>query len=896
MRKGMDKKTGFLADSEFSNEFFWKVVPNDAWAGKPCYIIGGGPSLEEHWPWLLPRLKGQLTIGINRAYEMFEPTIIFGMDPTFIRHLQMGKYGNLALQKWRESRAHKVWLLTYKTKVAENVRILKCIGGYALARQAFPLRMEEGIGHGKNSGYAALNLAACLGANPIYLLGYDMKKDGDKSHWHDGHPKPMPDHVPETFKKQFFLASKELKKRNITVINLNPKSGLTCFPRTEISTGFVSEAPRVEHIKRGPAISRDAAKFGPLAKIQTEAVPKKDLSDLLISGPYGFGDTFYLRSVVKDLAKKHRDIYIRTTLPEAFWDIENVKFVRPTTNRLRAQKDHIEHLDKAKTHKWVKPPPGTNHRTWASFVPGWRHKDASPEAEAITTNPRGEESTTKFFMNEYHIDNFDFSFPVKQKWMEEAKETMNALDTKGKRICIIRPPTVRKEWANFARNPKREYFQMLINRYKDDYFFITISNNKQGEEWFEGGRLKGINKAYDHGELSITTVFGLIKLADMVITPPDLFSLMAIAMRTKCFCIFGGCAKPSVVFDGNMGLRNFEYVAPEPFCNCMRMKHDCNKEIPEDEIMQKFEGLKQRTKHIKSVVIGIPPGIGDMHWVLAKLESFKEKNCIHNLKIVIDRNSSLNYSRDFLKLVPFIDEIDDGQKHLPFRFSIAGGDGEPLQQNVNGVDYLIELNSRLEHGVRIEDVLPEYDVNFNYPINNPREAQSFTQLIKKGMGGKLYLFYASSVGGNKNWCKGTWEPRDWIKLANMVYDETNSRTILMGAQWDSAYANVVKMLDSRNVIQNFTGKTSISEALGLLRAANFMVGFLSGLVILATRFKIPCVSFWPTLKQAPHWHDPEKFQMSWVPPNAKKEGYMPVFYGEKKTTPEGIFDRLRRYL
>jgi len=573
-----------------------------------------------------------------------------------------------------------------------------------------------------------------------------------------------------------------------------------------------------------------------------------------------------------------------------------VKFVRPTTNKLRAQKEHIAYLDKAEDHKWSRPPKGTPQKSWESIAPRWRHKDKSPEAEAVTDNPRGEESTTKYFVNEHGIDDLDFSFPVKKEWIEEARKLIASLNVGIKKICILRQPVIHKEWANYARNPKTEYFQAIIDRYKDEYFFISLANNEAGREWFDGGKLKGINKQYDHGELFITTIFGLIKIADKVVTPPDLFSVLAIAMRTKCLCIFGGCARPDIIFDENMGLDNLECAAPEPFCNCMRMEHDCNKEIPMDQIMQKFEALRTKLKRLKMVSVGLPPGIGDMHWVLTKLESFKEKNGIDELKIHIDRNPSLNYSREFLKLVPFIDDVDDGQKRLPFRFSIAGGDGIPLQRNVNGVDYLIEINSRLEQGVRIENVLPEYKVNFNYPIKNPREAKSFAQTIKKGMGGKLFLFYASSVGGNKNWCKNTWQPKDWVKLANLIYSKTKKRTLLMGAQWDAAYSAMVKSVDAKNTIQNFVGKTSIAEALALLREANFMVGFLSGLVILATRFKIPCVSFWPTLKQAPHWINPEKFKLSWIPPNAKRDGYMPINYGGKDSNPKGIFEMLRRYL
>jgi len=874
-----------------SNQFAWEVLADGAWKGQPCFIIGGGPSLS-NFDWSL--LEGKLTIGINRVYEKLQPSIIFGMDHKFVRWILMGKYGDLARKKFLQSPAMKIWLCTATTHIPGKIYVLKCWRNYTESRTAFPFTMKGGIGHGNNSGYGALNLAACLGANPIYLLGFDMKHTKTQTHWHNGHPEKKGEDVMPKFIENLRFASIALKEKGIEVINLNPDSALPWFPKAEPGSVLNKDFS----IKKETHISRENAKYGPIIEPfpAQKPAPQKVLPPLFISGPYGFGDTLYLRSIVKSLAKIHRDIYIRTTLPEAFWDMENVKFVRPNLNKLISQEEHIKYLDKAKEHKWVKPPKGTAQKSWESFVPSWRHKDNSPDAKAIPNNPRGEESTTKFFVNEFDLVDFDFSFSVKQEWFDAAKKIVGNLDTKRKKLCIVRPPTIHKEWACYTRNPKPEYIQALVDKYKDEYFFISVANNKAGLEWFEGGKLKGINKRYDHGELPITTLFGLIKQVDMVITAPDFFSVLAIATRTKCFCIFGGCAKPTVVFDKNMDLENFEYAAPEPFCNCMRMEHLCNKEIPIDQIVQKFEALAHRPKILKKVSIGIPPGIGDMHWVLAKLESFKEKNNLDKIKIVIDRNPSLSYSREFLRLVPFIDEVDDGQKRLPFRFSIAGGDGIPLQRNVNGVDYLMEFNSRLEQGVRIEDVLPEYDVNFNYPIDNPREAKSFARIIKKGMGGKLYLFYASSVGGNKNWCKGTWEPKHWVKLANKIYDETKIKTILMGAQWDSSYGAMIKSIDSRNTIQNMIGKTSISEALGLLREASFLVSFLSGLVILSTRFKIPCASFWPTLKQAPHWINPEKFKVSWIPPAAKENGYMPFDYGGKNTNPKGIFDALRKYL
>jgi ADP-heptose:LPS heptosyltransferase len=848
------------------------------------------------WAWLAPRLNGLLTIGINRAYEEFDPKIIFGVDPIFVRWVQMGKYGEAAYRRWRESTAYKVWLCTYLAKLKEDIYVLKCFKGYKHALRSFTTTMEDGIGHGNNSGYAALNLAACLGANPIYLLGFDMAKNHGKTHWHNGHPDKAAENVPDIFRKHFPIAQKALAAMNIKVINLNPESALKCFPKRKLEEGFrvLQPIPRIEHVKRASShVSREGAKFGSLPLAIQETLQTEKLPPLFIKGPYGFGDTFYLRSLVKGLAKRHESIYVVTALPEAFWDLDNVKCVRHNANRLRAQKAHLEYLDDCADFKWETQPVGMKQKTWGSYLPEWKHEAHS--TNAITGNPRGEESTTLYFQNEYQLTNFDFSFPLKPEWVEKADEVIAKLKTGGKKICVIRPPTIHKEWACYTRNPKPEYFQMLIDKYKDEYFFISVANNKADKEW-PVKKLTGINKRFDNGELLLTTLFGLIKRADMVITPPDLFSVLAIAMRTKCLCIFGGCTKPGIVFGENMGLQNFEIVAPDPFCNCMRMEHDCNKEIPPEKIIKGLERVKATATPKKAVTVGIPPGIGDMHWVLTMLESFKAKNDIDILNVTIDRNPKLSYSRDFLRLVPFIDNVDDGQKRLRFKFSIAGGSGVPLQLGTNGVDYIIEFNSRLEHGVRIEEILPKYDVNFNYPIKYPREAKSFTDIIKKGVGGKLYLFYASSAGGNKNWCKNTWQPRDWVELADRISDASGHRTVLMGAQWDASYAEAVKSTDRQNSIQNIVGKTSVSEALGLLRESKFLVGFLSGLVILATRFKIPCVSFWPTLKQAPHWHDPKKFQLSWIPPEAKKDGYMPVFYGEEKTTPKGIFDRVRKYL
>lgn len=870
--------------TKFTNRFAWDVLPDNAWHNQSCFIIGGGPSLT-HFDW--DKLKGKLTIGINRVYEKYDPTIIFGMDPHFVRWVLMGKYGEEAKKKFMESRAFKVWLLTTPVSLPSYIHILKIWSNYAVATRAFPFSMKQGIGHGTNSGYAALNLAACLGANPIYLLGYDMKHEAGKTHWHNGHPVKhgMQNEKDKLgmFIENLRFAALELKRKRVEVINLNPESALPWFPK--IAPAFILN-------KEFSVNTKNVMKTIP----RPTPVPEPKLPPIYIQGPYGFGDAIYLRPIIKHLADKHTTVYLRTTLPEVFWDLINVKFIRPNINRLWTQGKHIESLDKSPTHKWAMLPRGIRQKSWASFLATWVHKDDSPNTPVVTTNPRGEESTTKYFENEHCINEFDFALPLKREWVATAQEVLASLDTKGKKLCIVRQPTERPEWNNTARNPDLNYLQLLVDKYKDEYYFLSIAKLKKGIEWFNE-ELKGIDKKYHAGELKLTTIFALLKLADMVITYPDLFLVASIAVRAKCFCIFGGCAKPGIILDDNMGPENVAWVAPQPFCNCMRMEHKCHKKIPPKRIFRMFKELKNRERYIKKATVGMPPGVGDMHWVLEILESLKEKNSIDELTIKLTQAKDHGYSTEFLKLLPFVDHVDASLQSLPFKFSIIGGDGVPLQRNVGGADYIIEFNSRLENGVKLKDILPEYEVNFNYPIRYPRESKEFAKFVKKGVGGKLYLLYASSVGGNKNWCQGTWGPEYWVELAKKIYDATKCKPVLIGAKWDAGYAGEIVKHDKDNTILSLVGKTTLPEALALLREAKAFTSFLSGLVILATRFKLPTVSFWPTRKQAPNWPAPELFKYSWIPPGAEKEGYfMPFSYGQNGSDPTGVFKALEKYL
>lgn len=82
---------------------------------------------------------------------------------------------------------------------------------------------------GKNSGYAAINLALHLGATRVLLLGYDMKMDGDKRHWFGAHPAGMEvDSNYPSFIERFRTI--EPAAYGMEIWNVTRSTALDCFP------------------------------------------------------------------------------------------------------------------------------------------------------------------------------------------------------------------------------------------------------------------------------------------------------------------------------------------------------------------------------------------------------------------------------------------------------------------------------------------------------------------------------------------------------------------------------------------------------------------------------------------------------------------------------------------
>jgi len=206
------------------------------WKGKRCFIIGGGPSLEN---FNFDLISTELTIGVNKSFIKFPTTLNYSMDPRFYDMVtyaskQDSKYGDLH-KRWLEYKGVKVFLkASRKFTLDSSVYYVN-----ALDKKAVSFDLSKGIYSGSNSGFGALMLACCLGCKKIGLLGFDMKVDEkrNKTHFHEGYLhqdiKNMQRKL-DSFAKCFNEFAPSFKKIGIDIFNLCEDSKLSCFPKITI--------------------------------------------------------------------------------------------------------------------------------------------------------------------------------------------------------------------------------------------------------------------------------------------------------------------------------------------------------------------------------------------------------------------------------------------------------------------------------------------------------------------------------------------------------------------------------------------------------------------------------------------------------------------------------------
>lgn len=216
-----------------------QVLKNGQWKGRRAFVVGSGPSLRGFDRSVL---NAEMTIGCNEEYR-WGPSISLCQDPRFFAGDGMpGRTPVKDDPAWFRGSSLPVYFHGHHDVPMPEVNHDEiCLARTAHSREtpfAWGSSLECGLYYGANVGMTAINLAEILGADPIYLLGFDAKAQGERTHCHDAYPKEWTldkevdrKHVYGRWIAEFRNIAPKIKPR---VVNLNPDSAIDAFPKARM--------------------------------------------------------------------------------------------------------------------------------------------------------------------------------------------------------------------------------------------------------------------------------------------------------------------------------------------------------------------------------------------------------------------------------------------------------------------------------------------------------------------------------------------------------------------------------------------------------------------------------------------------------------------------------------
>ena len=285
------------------------------------------------------------------------------------------------------------------------------------------------------------------------------------------------------------------------------------------------------------------------------------MNNVLVKTFSGIGDNIYTLPFVKVLAETNQ-VYIQTPLPNIYKDVPNIKFVKFDEMTYRTQKKSL-----------------LNDSTKYSILPKNIYKTYVPQygGKELLEN-----SVIGIFYNE-----FSMPYNTKIEWKlpsfkDELGKFLNTIP-KDRKIAIIRPATIRKEWQVSTRNSNPNYIAWCCRVLNEaGYYTISIADLKDGEEWLADGIDVPAQLKLYKGELGIFGTLELFKHADIVVAGSGFALPAAVSSDTNLFLILGG----RLLYDGisktlhpSMNLNKISWAIPDMPCKCSLNSHGCTKTI-----------------------------------------------------------------------------------------------------------------------------------------------------------------------------------------------------------------------------------------------------------------------------------------------------------------------------
>jgi 2-polyprenyl-3-methyl-5-hydroxy-6-metoxy-1,4-benzoquinol methylase len=246
----------------------------------------------------------------------------------------------------------------------------------------------------------------------------------------------------------------------------------------------------------------------------------------------------------------------------------------------------------------------------------------------------------------------------------------------------------------------------------------------------------------------------------------------------------------------------------------------------------------------------VPPGIGDSYWSIIKLQAFLKREKLGVPDVFVACNTERKHQGHkrafpFLEMFPFLNATGESlstESQKDVWKEAYAQEGRTIFKDVLGCDYFISYNGHLRVGAQMEELDPDLATNWTPPMFVSLEQQRFQADCQQRFG-KYIVFYFIFQGTYTYWVKefGIERLIDFIK---QTVRQTGAKAVFAGARWD-AEENVLNKL-KREIPDciDLVGKTNVAQLFGLLKGAELVVGYPSGLSIISTVLGAKTLILW----------------------------------------------------
>lgn len=296
----------------------------------------------------------------------------------------------------------------------------------------------------------------------------------------------------------------------------------------------------------------------------------------------------------------------------------------------------------------------------------------------------------------------------------------------------------------------------------------------------------------------------------------------------------------------------------------------------ENPIPGKFLFTATKPKQTRTKIL-VPAGIGDTYWVLTKLKSFCEVEgikgepevMIHSVKAAKNRSFDFVQKFNFVKAGGYVSTPNN--RFPEFQEGYLK-DGKNVFRDVWGCDYFISYNGSLRFNKKLEDISPQYKVDWYPKIFRSLEQVKAGEVFRLDHWPYIVAYFVPH-GMYQGWLAQFNKEQIYLSLKE-ICEKTGSGIIFVGAKWDMNGLST-QLIDRaeqdgiKNQFVDLTGRTSLTELLALIENSDAVYGFPSGATFLGPYYKKPTVLLWND-------YFSEGFHENCCPPDSLNNWYKPL--------------------